>query len=118
MIQEAKDFEEEDRMLKERVDSRNGLESYLYGLKNSLNEEAAEEALPAEDRKELLDLIDETLDWMEDNSEASKDDMDDRKKEVEQIAGPIIRQMYAGGTSQNDEDMDGFYDSDLWVPLR
>eukprot|EP00526_Cylindrotheca_closterium_P027546 CAMPEP_0113619006 /NCGR_PEP_ID=MMETSP0017_2-20120614/9642_1 /TAXON_ID=2856 /ORGANISM="Cylindrotheca closterium" /LENGTH=41 /DNA_ID=CAMNT_0000528557 /DNA_START=141 /DNA_END=263 /DNA_ORIENTATION=- /assembly_acc=CAM_ASM_000147 len=32
------------------------------------------------------DLVDEKLDWMEDNPDASKDDLDDQRKEVEQIA--------------------------------
>merc|ERR1712013_803380 len=31
MIQEAEDYAEEDRLFKDRVESRNALESYLYG---------------------------------------------------------------------------------------
>lgn len=109
MIQEAEDYAEEDRILRERVDSRNGLESYLYGLKNSLEGESTTN-VSVEDKKELLDLVDETLDWMEDNPEASKEDLDNHKKEVEQVAIPLMRQAYSGGSAEDEED---FYDSDL-----
>jgi heat shock protein 5 len=108
MIEEAEQYAEEDRELRERVDSRNGLESYLYSLKNTLDE--AEDKLPSEERKELLDLVDETLDWLEENPEASKGSVDEHKKEVEQIAIPMMRQMYSGG---DQDDGDVFEESDL-----
>lgn len=110
MIQEAKEYEEEDRLLREKVDSRNGLESYLYNLKNSLDGDSLE-TMPAESKKELEDLVDETLDWLDQNPEASKDDYDNQKKEVERIAVPLMRDVYASGGS-DDRDQD-FYDSDL-----
>mmetsp|Transcript_4239 Transcript_4239/g.6250 ORF Transcript_4239/g.6250 Transcript_4239/m.6250 type:complete len:743 (-) Transcript_4239:206-2434(-) len=109
MIEEAEQYAEEDRELKERIDSRNGLESYLYSVKNTLDE--SEEKFPTEERKELLDLIDETLDWLEENPEASKDSLDEHKKEVEQIAMPLMRQMYESGGAQDDEEF--FEESDL-----
>ena len=39
MIKEAEDYAEEDKQMKERIDSRNGLESYLYSLKNTLDDD-------------------------------------------------------------------------------
>merc|ERR1711968_54055 len=39
MVQEAEEFAEEDKKVKERVDKRNGLEGYAYNLRNSLNDE-------------------------------------------------------------------------------
>ena len=53
--------------------------------------------MSAEDKKELQDMIDETLDWMDENPEADKEDYDEKQKEVEQVANPIMRNMYAGG---------------------
>merc|ERR1739843_23952 len=84
---------------KERIDARNGLESYLYNLKNTLDddEKGVADNISAEDKKELQDLIDETLDWMDENPEADKEDYDAKQKEVENIANPIMRSFYAGG---------------------
>lgn len=109
MIQEAKEHEEEDRMLREKVDSRNGLESYLYNLKNSLDGDSLE-SMPVESKKELEELVDETLDWMDQNPEAPKEEYDSQKKEVEQIAAPLMRDFYGRGGDDADED---FHESDL-----
>jgi len=111
MIQEAEEYAEEDRLFKDRVESRNALESYLYGLKNSLDGESSTGGLSMDDKKELLDLVDEKLDWMEDNPDASKEDLDEQRKEVEQIAIPVMREAYSAG-EQGDSD-DEYFESDL-----
>lgn len=101
MVQEAAQYATEDRRLKERVESRNGLESYLYNLRHTIMEDGggSTDNLSAADKKELEDMVDEALDWMEENPEADKDDCDAKRKEVEQVANPIMRSMYAGGSS-------------------
>merc|ERR1712125_275215 len=117
MVREAEEFAEEDKKVKERIDARNGLESYLYNLKNTLNddEKGVADQLSAEDKKELEDIIDETLDWMDENPEAEKEDYDEKQKEVEQIANPIMRNLYqgVGGGGGADEGMDDFGDDEL-----
>merc|ERR1712113_212176 len=114
MVKEAEDYAEEDKKIKERIDSRNGLESYLYNLKDTLedDEKGLADKLSPEDKKELQDTIDETLDWMEENPEADKEDYDEKQKKVENIANPIMRQMYSGAGGE-DEDMGDFGDDEL-----
>merc|ERR1711964_842359 len=38
MIREAEEFAEEDKAMKDKIDARNGLESYTYNLKNTLED--------------------------------------------------------------------------------
>ena len=57
--------------------------------------------------------IDETLDWMDENPEAEKEDYDGKQKEVENIANPIMRSFYAGGDGGGDDDMGDFGDEEL-----
>jgi len=119
MVREAEEYAEEDKKVKERIDARNGLESYLYNLKNTLedDEKGAADKISAEDKKELQDMIDETLDWLDENPEAEKEDYDEKQKEVENVANPIMRQFYAGGEGGegggDDEDMGDFGDDEL-----
>merc|ERR1711981_1413451 len=115
MVQEAEEYYEEDRKVKERIDSRNGLESYVYNLKNQLedDEKGFADKINAEDKKELQDMIDETLDWMDENPEAEKEDYDEKQKEVENIANPIMKNMYAGGEGAEEEDFGDFGDDEL-----
>jgi heat shock protein 5 len=115
MVREAEQYAEEDRNVKERIDARNGLESYVYNLKNQLedDENGLSEKISPEDKKELQDMIDETLDWMEKNPEAEKDEYDAKQKEVENVANPIMRNMYSGGTGGDNENMGDFGDDEL-----
>merc|ERR1739844_134963 len=39
MVREAEEFAEQDKKVKERIDAKNGLESYLYNLKNQLEDD-------------------------------------------------------------------------------
>lgn len=111
MVEEAKQYAEEDRTIKERVDARNGLESYLYNLKNTLDD--SNDKLSPQDRKDLEDMIDESLDWFEDNANADKDEYLEKQREVEQVANPVMRQMYAGGSDGYGDDENDFGDDEL-----
>lgn len=109
MVEEAKEYADEDRKIKERVDARNGLESYLFNLKNTLEDEGRNlaENLSGQDLKDLTDTIEEAMDWMDENPEADKDEMEAKQKEVENVANPIMRDLYnnnGGGGSNGDED--------------
>ena len=39
MVREAEEFADEDKKVQGRINARNGLESYLYNLKNTLEDE-------------------------------------------------------------------------------
>jgi heat shock protein 5 len=114
MIKEAEDYAEEDKQMKERIDSRNGLESYLYSLKNTLDDDGngISDNISAKDKKELQDMFDENLDWMNENPEADKEAYDEKQKEVEQVAKPIMRNVYAGGAGGGDDEDAGDFGDD------
>merc|ERR1712070_1205422 len=114
MVREAEEFAEEDKKVKARIDAKNGLEGYLYNLKNTLDddEKGLADKLSEEDKEELTTAIDEALDWMDENPEADAEEYGEKQKEVEQIANPIMRNMYAGGAG-GDDDEDDFGDDEL-----
>merc|ERR1711862_320774 len=113
MIDDAKKNTDNDKKTRERVDARNSLESFVHNLKYTLDddENGLADSISPQDRKELQDLIDETLDWMEENPEAEKEHYDDKQKKVENISTPIMRQIYAN--SDEDGYMDDFGDDEL-----
>eukprot|EP00618_Florenciella_parvula_P031897 CAMPEP_0119542776 /NCGR_PEP_ID=MMETSP1344-20130328/53765_1 /TAXON_ID=236787 /ORGANISM="Florenciella parvula, Strain CCMP2471" /LENGTH=658 /DNA_ID=CAMNT_0007587033 /DNA_START=26 /DNA_END=2002 /DNA_ORIENTATION=+ len=120
MVQEAEEFAEEDKKVKARIDSKNGLEGYLYNLKNTLedDEKGLADKLSEEDKEELDNTINEALDWLDENPEAEAEEFDEKQKEVEQVANPIMRELYqsaggpGGGGGDEDEDYD-FGDDEL-----
>jgi heat shock protein 5 len=99
MVKEAEEFADEDKKVKERIDSRNGLESYLYNLKNTLDddEKGLADKLSASDKKELESTISDALEWLEEHPDAEKDEIDAKQKEVEHIVNPIMKELYQAG---------------------
>jgi heat shock protein 5 len=111
MVREAEEFAEEDKKVQGRINAKNGLESYLYNLKNTLDDEekGISEKIEAAEKTELVSLIDESLDWLEENPEAEGEEYTAKQKEVEQVANPIMRKVYQGqgapgGASEGGEE--------------
>jgi len=119
MVREAEEYADEDKKVKERIDARNGLESYLYNMKNTLDddEKGVADKLSADDKEEIENTINEALDWLDENPEADKEEYTSKQKEVEAIANPIMRNVYqgaggAGAGGEDEEDYD-FGDDEL-----
>jgi heat shock protein 5 len=111
MVREAEEFAEEDKKVKERIDARNGLESYVYNLKNMVDDdEGLGGKLSDSDKKELNDAIEEVLEWLDENPEAEKDDYDAKHKEFEQLANPIIKNVYQGAGAASGASGEEEYD--------
>ena len=116
MVEEAEKYAEEDRLWKERVEARQGLESYLYNLRNSVddNDNGLLDNLSVADRKEFVDTIDEGLDWLEENSaSAETEEFQAKRKELESIVNPILRQAYSGRSGSSHEQETDFNDDEL-----
>jgi len=99
MVKEAEEFAEEDKKTKDRIDSRNGLESYLYQLKNSLedDEKGIADKIDESDKEALEESIREALEWLDENQEEEAEEYKAKKKEVEKIANPIMQKAYGAG---------------------
>lgn len=106
MVKEAEEFAEQDAEEKEKVTARNDLEAYLYNLKNSIND-ALQGKLSEADRDTLKATVDDGLVWLEDNPAAGKSEYNDKQKQVEQIANPIIKKAYESNASVPDDDFMG-----------
>merc|ERR1712080_63853 len=116
MINDAEKFADEDAKLKGKVEARNELESYAYGLKNQLSDkEKLGGKLSDEETAKIEEVINEKIAWLEENQDADADEMKAQKKEVEDIVQPIIAKLYQGaggpppGGDEAEED-DGYKD--------
>lgn len=80
IIKEAAKFEAEDALKKEKIDARNGLENMLYQTKNQFGEKVPQ----------VNEYIDQQLLWVEDNSEASTEELKAKTKEVQDKIQQIV----------------------------
>ncbi|PWN93251.1 heat shock cognate 70 [Acaromyces ingoldii] len=99
MVSEAEKYKAEDEAATSRIQAKNGLESYAYNLRNSLNEEQFASKLEAGDKEKLDKAITDTISWLDASQEASKEEYEEHQKELEGIANPIMQKAYgaAGG---------------------
>jgi len=94
MIKEAEVFADEDKKIKERVDARNELESYVYSLKNQMDDKEKLGGKLSEDEKEKIGaVVEEKMKWLE-NSDADAEELTKQKKAIEEIVQPIISKLY------------------------
>merc|ERR1712223_1634462 len=98
MIQDAEKFADEDKKLKERVESRNELESYAYSLKTQINDkDKLGSKISDEDKEAIETAVEAKISWLEENQEAEAEDFKAQKKELEDKVNPIISKLYAQG---------------------
>jgi len=111
MVQEAKEYEEEDKKVKEKIDAKNSLESYIYNIKNTINDgDKIKDKLTDEDKETLEEVVKTTTEWIDENSQSDKEEFDEKQKEVEKTVNPIMSNLYAaggegGGGGGDDEEM-------------
>jgi len=94
MVEAAEKFKAEDEANKSRVEAKNGLENYCYTLRNSMQEENLKDKFTQSDKDTLEAKIKETLDWLDKNQLAEKDEYDHHQKELEGVANPIMMKIY------------------------
>jgi len=98
MVQEAEKYADEDNALRENIEAKNQLESYLYGLKSQVADDSQlGKKISAEDKKTVLDLLKEKISWLDEHATATKEDYEEQKSAVESVVNPIISKLYGSG---------------------
>merc|ERR1711968_369382 len=107
---EAEKYKAEDEAVKARLDARNGLESFAYNLKNSVNDKNLQDKIAQPDKDKLLSAVDATIAWLDNNQQAEKDEYDAKQKELQDVSAPIMSKAYqqqAGGATAGPEGSAG-----------
>ena len=101
MLKDAEKFAEDDKKVKEQIEAKNGLESYLFSVRNSINDEMKSKL--GDDYKKIDEAVTDGLKWLDDNTSVSKDVIDAKQKEIEGIVMPLMSKLYHGGQSNMPE---------------
>merc|ERR1711860_343306 len=89
------EFAEEDKIQKETIEARNSLEGYAYSMKNTVNDDdKLGSKIDAKDKETIEEAVSEVIDWLEEHSEAEKDEYAEKLKEIEGICNPIVQKLY------------------------
>ena len=101
MVKEAEKYAEEDKMEAARIEARNRLESHLYRVSSSLdeNEERIEDK---DDLKTLMDSLDEMSEWLDDNQDAGESKFRERYSEIDSLSRSVLQSLYEAGGDGGD----------------
>ena len=112
MLREAKEFEEQDKITKERIDAKNSFENYIYSMKNTVEdkEKGIGAKLTDDEKETITNALKEVQDWLNANQEAEKDEYETHLKDLQKVCDPIIGRLYQqsggqpGGSQSEDAD--------------
>merc|ERR1712032_1241787 len=113
MVSEAEKFRAEDESNRAKIEAKNGLENYCFTMRNTLQEEKLKEKFEDGDKEKIEAAVQETLDWLDKNQLAEKDEFEAKQKELEGIVNPIMMKVYqaaGGGGGMQAGGMPGGFD--------
>ncbi|GCE97149.1 Hsp70 chaperone [Zygosaccharomyces mellis] len=103
MVAEAEKYKADDEKEANRVQAKNQLESYAFSLRGSASEANFKEKVGAEEASKVENAAKETIDWLDSSQSASQDEYEDRQKELEGIANPVMSKFYGAGGAPGGE---------------
>ncbi|KAK6943822.1 Heat shock protein 70 family, partial [Dillenia turbinata] len=86
MVEEAKQFVEEDRIARQRIEAKNDLETYLYNMKSKTSELGKlADKIDSHGKESIESAMDKAFEWFDENPNANKDEYEKKRMEVEVI---------------------------------
>ena len=89
MVNDAEKYKEQDEEVKERVELKNGIEHLLTTAKNHDKLDDTTNA-----KKMVESLYKDTMEWLDNNQEASKEELQSKKEEIEKIINSMLANLY------------------------
>jgi L1 cell adhesion molecule like protein len=103
MIKNAEKFQAEDDKNRKRVDAKNQLENYVYGIKSSLGD-SLKDKVSSDDKAKVEAAISAAQKWLDENQEASEDEFKAKEKEISDAWNPIASKAYGAGGAPDGAD--------------
>lgn len=100
MVADAAKFEAEDKAVMARVEARNKAEAYLYQARGSLQEEQLKTTIGEEGCASIEATVKEGLDWLDQNREASLEDLESKQKVWEDTIRPLMASAAAASSGK------------------
>merc|ERR1712151_1359215 len=107
MVQEAEKYKAEDEINRAKIEAKNGLENYCFTMRNTLQEEKLQDKFEGDDKDKIEKAVQETLDWLDKNQLAEKDEFEAKQKELEGVVNPIMMKVYQAAGGAPDGGMPG-----------
>lgn len=104
MVNEAETYKEEDNKQRENVTARNKLESYVFSVKQALDEAGSK--LNQNEKNAVEQKCNITLKWLEDNSLADKEEYNYQLKELQKKCSTTMKKIHDNVDGPTVEEVD------------
>jgi L1 cell adhesion molecule like protein len=94
MVNDAELYAEEDNKQEERIKAKNEFETYIYSLKNTVDDEKLKDKVSEDDKKVIIDETKKAQDWLDDNYSAGVDEFNEKKDELQKVCMPLMGKIY------------------------
>ncbi|XP_038219284.1 heat shock protein 68-like [Zerene cesonia] len=95
MLAEAERYKEEDEKQRQRVAARNQLESYVFSVRQALDDAGAK--LSEDDKNSARRECDEALRWLDNNTLAEQEEYEHKLKDLQRVCSPIMSKLHGAG---------------------
>nr|XP_043635164.1 heat shock cognate 70 kDa protein 2-like [Erigeron canadensis] len=85
MVQDARKYKAEDMELKKKVIAKNGLENYVYNMRNIITDDKGASKIHGDNRKKVENATEQALQWLDSNQLAEVEEFVDKMRELESI---------------------------------
>jgi len=95
MVADAEKFKEEDEQNFKRIEAKNKLEGYLYGVSGSLTDELKSK-MDSEDLDKINSTVENGKEWLENHQNEDTETYESKMKDCESVISPIITKLSQG----------------------
>ena len=95
MVDESEKFKSDDTKQKERINAKNGLESYCFNIKSTVEDSNIKGKITESDKKMVIDQCNEAITRLERNQMGEVEEFKDKQKKLEEFFNPVIQKLYS-----------------------
>merc|ERR1712190_398327 len=107
IVEDAEKYKAEDEEKRKTIQAKNDLENVAYQMRNTLDDAKFKDLIKDDDKKKVQEAVKETIDWVDANPNADREEYEAKKKEIEDIWRPIISAAYGGAQGAQGGGMPG-----------
>ena len=88
LVAEAEKFKADDEAVRSNIEAKNGLDSYIFQVKSSMN--SLNEKMDPTDKEKINGLLADASTWLDENQHATKEEYEAKQKELDDVVLPIL----------------------------
>lgn len=97
IVEDAEKYRAEDEEKAKTIRAKNDLENMAYQIRNTLDDAKFKDLIKDEDKQKIQAEVKKTIDWVDNNPNAEREEYDAKKKELDDLWKPIITKAYGQG---------------------